>query len=48
MDNTVLVVFAFELERKGNKCEHKLEHVTNQLWMLVNWNLNRTEQELEQ
>ena len=40
--------FAFELEWKKNKCEHKLEHVMNQLWILVNWNLNKTEQELEQ
>ena len=25
------------LTEKENNCEHKLEHVTNQLWILVNW-----------
>ena len=30
------MICGFAFEQKNN-CEHKLEHVTNQLWILVNW-----------
>ena len=41
VDNWIIwfVVFAFEWK---NNCEHKLEHVTNQLWKISELEVNKT------
>ena len=35
--NNWIIRFVVLLLNGKNNCEHKLEHVTNQLWTLVSW-----------